>query len=241
MAEHPGAAKAKLVWLDPYSGATREFLLLDGMSATIGRSASNDIHIGESHISRLHAVVTCRDGKFIIDDLDSGNGTYVNGARIEGSKTVVIGDDIHLFVSMLKLLDPQATPAEEALDLVSMIASDRATLRIVKGPQRGQVFALLKEEIYIGRSTPNANWEIALQDPTVSRPHAFLVKEKHCWKLFDLGSINGTSVNRRPVAGGRAHELRDSDRVMFGATMTVFRMGYPAAKRRRDSSEKGQE
>ncbi|MDE2858198.1 MAG: FHA domain-containing protein, partial [Chloroflexota bacterium] len=239
MAERQGEAKAKLVWLEPYSGAMREFLLHEGMSATIGRSASNDIHIGESHISRMHAVLTCRDGEFIIDDLDSANGTYVNGVRVEGSSTLEIGDEIHLFVSMLKLLDPRATPAKDALELVSMVANDRASLRIVKGPQRGQVYALLKEEIYIGRSTPNANWEITLQDPTVSRPHAFLVKDKHCWKLFDLGSANGTSVNRRPVIGGKARELRDGDRVMFGATMTLFRLGYPPPARRKNANNKG--
>ncbi len=233
MAEQPGEAKAKLVWLDPYSGATREFLLREGASVTIGRSASNDIHIGESHISRVHAVISCRDGEFIIDDMNSVNGSYVNGARVAGSGRLEIDDEIHLFVSMLKLLDPRATPAKDALELVSMVAADRASLRIVKGPQRGQVFALLKEEIYIGRATPNANWEIALQDPTVSRPHAFLVKEKLYWKLFDLGSANGTSVNRRPVIGGKARELRDRDRVMFGATMMVFRLGYPPPQRRK--------
>ncbi len=239
MTEPQGEAKAKLVWLEPYTGATREFLLHEGASATIGRSASNDIHIGESHISRMHAVVTCRDGEFIIDDLDSANGSYVNGQRVEGSRNLEIGDEIHLFVSMLKLINPQATPAKDALELVSMVANDRASLRIVKGPQRGQVFALLKEEIYIGRSTPNANWEITLQDPTVSRPHAFLVKDKHCWKLFDLGSANGTAVNRRPVIGGKARELRDRDRVMFGTTMMVFRLGYPPAQRPKDASERG--
>lgn len=238
MAEHPGEAIAKLVWLEPYTGATREFLLREGESASIGRSDSNDIHIGESHISRVHAVLSCRDGEFIIDDMESVNGTYVNGVRVEGSSKLAIGDEIHLFVSMLKLLHAQATPAKDVLELVSMVANDRASLRIVKGPQRGHVFALLKEEIYIGRSTPKANWEIALQDPTVSRPHAFLVKEKQCWKLFDLGSVNGTSVNRRPVIGGKARELRDRDRVMFGATMMVFRLGYPPAPRRKAASGK---
>lgn len=239
MDEGQGAAKAKLVWLEPFSGATREFLLLEGASATIGRSASNDIHIGESHISRMHAVLTCRGGEFIIDDLDSANGTYVNGQRVEGSSKLEIGDEIHLFVSMLKLLDPRATPAKDVLEMVSMVANDRASLRIVKGPQRGLVYALLKEEIYIGRSTPNANWEITLQDPTVSRPHAFLVKEKQRWKLFDLGSANGTAVNRRPVIGGQARELRDGDHVQFGASMMVFRLGYPPATPRKDASDRG--
>ena len=108
------------------------------------------------------------------------------------------------------------------------MAGDRASLRITRGPQQGIIFALLKEELYIGRSTPKSNWEIALQDPTVSRPHAFLVKEKQQWKLFDLGSINGTAVNNQPVTGGKAQMLCDGDRIMFGGTMTVFHTGFPA-------------
>ena len=48
-------AGAKLVWLDPYTGETREHLMTEGLSVTIGRSASNDIQIAEGHISRMHA------------------------------------------------------------------------------------------------------------------------------------------------------------------------------------------
>ena len=226
-------ARAKLVWLDPYSGETRVYWLRDGASATIGRSASNDIQIAEGHISRTHAVVTCRDRQFLIDDLDSVNGTYVNGERVVGSSTLTLGDEIHLFVSMLKLIAANAEAGDEAAAMVAVLVGDKATLRITKGPQQGQVFALLKDEIYIGRSTPNSTWEIALQDPTVSRPHAFLVKEERQWKLFDLGSVNGTAVNTRPVSGGKARFLRDGDRIMFGATATVFRLGYPAAPQQR--------
>ena len=221
-------AGAKLLWLDPYTGETREHLMTEGSSVTIGRSASNDIQIAEGHVSRMHAVVTCRDNAFLIDDLDSANGTFVNGNRVDGSNTLALGDEIHLFVSMLRLIPVNADPSEDAAALVSVLVGDKASLRITKGPQQGQVFALLKDEIYIGRSTPNSTWEIALQDPTVSRPHAFLVKEKHHWKLFDLGSVNGTSVNTRPVTGGKAQILRDGDRIMFGATATLFRVAYPS-------------
>ena len=219
---------AKLVWLDPYSGISKEFALRDGEKARIGRAASNEIQIAEGHVSRHHATVICENGQFTIDDVGSANGTFVNGVQVFGMNPLTVGDEVHLFVSALKLVASSAKMSGDAAELVTPVAGDRACLRVTQGPQKGQVFAFLKEELYIGRSTPNSNWEIALQDPTVSRPHAFLVKERHQWKLFDLGSINGTAVNNHPVTGGKAHNLRDGDRIMFGGTMTVFHTGFPA-------------
>ena len=187
------------------SGSTNEHPVHEGDRIRIGRSASNDIQISEGHVSREHAIVACLDGAFSVDDVGSANGTFVNGLQVYGMNPLAIGDELHLFVSVLKLLAASDEAGPEAVERVSAVAGDRASLRITRGPQRGQMFALLKEEQYIGRSTPSSNWEIALQDPTVSRPHAFLVKEDQQWKLFDLGSINGTSVNSQPIAGGKAH------------------------------------
>ncbi len=228
MDEQQRTPLAKLVWLDPYTSKTREHPLCEGDTLTIGRSATNDIQIAEGHISRQHAVVACHEGSFTIDDVGSANGTFVNGVQVYGENELSIGDEVHLFVSVLKLLSANDKAPRDAAEKVSAVAGDRASLRITRGPQQGQVFALLKEEMYIGRSTPNSNWEVALQDPTVSRPHAFLVKEGPQWKIYDLGSINGTAVNNQPVAGGKAKTLRDGDRIIFGGTMTVFHTGFPA-------------
>lgn len=227
MDEEKREALAKLVWMDPFSGSTNEHPLHDGDRVKIGRSASNDIQLSEGHVSREHAIVACTDGAFSVDDVGSANGTFVNGVQVYGMNPLTIGDELHLFVSALKLLSATDEAPHPVVERVSAVAGDRASLRITRGPQRGQMFALLKEEMYIGRSTPSANWEIALQDPTVSRPHAFLVKEDQQWKLFDLGSINGTSVNSQPITGGKAHRLRDGDRIMFGGTLTVFHAGFP--------------
>ncbi len=218
---------AKLVWLDPFSGKTIEYPLHEGDSVKIGRSAVNDIQIAEGHVSREHAIVACKDGAFTVDDVGSANGTFVNGVQIYGMNPLAIGDELHLFVSVLKLREANDEAPHDVAERVSAVSGDRASLRITRGPQRGQIFALLKEELYIGRSTPSSNWEIALQDPTVSRPHAFLAKEDQQWKLFDLGSINGTAVNSQPITGGKAHLLRDGDRIMFGGTLTVFHTGFP--------------
>lgn len=219
---------ARLVWLDPYSGDSRERALHEGDSIRIGRSADNDIQLPEAHISRAHAIISCQDGAFSIDDVGSANGSFVNGNQIYGKHKLHIGDEVHLFVSALKLLGVDDA-AEDVAKLVLKVASDRASLRIVRGPQAGQVFALLKDEMYVGRSMPNANWEIALQDPTVSRPHAFIVREDERWKLFDLGSINGTAVNGEPIIGGRAKWLEDGDRIAFGGTLAQFRIGFPSS------------
>ncbi|MCY4147673.1 MAG: FHA domain-containing protein [Chloroflexi bacterium] len=228
MAADSSRPLARLVWLDPYSGGTRERALSEGDSIRIGRSAENDIQLSEAHISRTHAIIACHDGGFTIDDVGSANGSFVNGVQIYGKHTLNIGDEVHLFVSALKLLQI-AEPAEDVADLVAKVAGDRASLRIVRGPQAGQVFTLLKDEIYVGRSMPNANWEIALQDPTVSRPHAFMVWEESRWKLFDLGSINGTAVNGEPITGGKAKWLEAGDRIAFGGTLAQFRSGLPSS------------
>jgi pSer/pThr/pTyr-binding forkhead associated (FHA) protein len=52
-------------------------------SATIGRDEGNDLRVLDPEASRTHAKVTVQDGNAWIDDLDSLNGTYVNGERVD--------------------------------------------------------------------------------------------------------------------------------------------------------------
>lgn len=63
-------------------------------SLLIGRSASADVRINESAVSNEHARVELRGAQFVIRDLESTNGTYVNGRRIEDSVVLVGGDTI---------------------------------------------------------------------------------------------------------------------------------------------------
>lgn len=222
-------ALAKIVWSDPHTGSTREFVLQEGATATIGRSSSNDIHIPEQHVSRQHAVINYRDGIFMVNDLGSANGTFVNGMKVEEPYPLMVGDELRLFVPTLKFMAATDQDAEDASDTGRFIAvqtGNKATLSITNGPQEGQVIALLLDELHVGRATLNATWEIVLQDPTVSRPHARLVREDEQWMLFDLGSVNGTAVNSTPVTGEDPFMLKSGDTIAFGATMTLFRIGY---------------
>lgn len=222
-------ALAKVSWLDPHTGATREYVLQEGATATIGRSSSNDIHIPEQHVSRQHAVVSYRDGIFMVSDLGSANGTFVNDMKVEEPYPLMVGDEIRLFVPTLQFLSATAADAEEASEtgrFISVKTGETASITITNGPQEGQTIALLLEDLQVGRATLNATWEIVLQDPTVSRPHARLAKEHDTWQLYDLGSANGTAVNSTPVTGEKPHRLSTGDTIAFGATMTLFRLGY---------------
>jgi pSer/pThr/pTyr-binding forkhead associated (FHA) protein len=64
---------------------------------TIGRSSKCDLSIDRPLLSRIHAVLSADQGGFSIRDLDSRNGTYVNGERIHRAPlrhhdTIRIGD-----------------------------------------------------------------------------------------------------------------------------------------------------
>ena len=77
-----------------------------GGSATIGREPECDLQVLDSEVSRRHAKVTIRGGVATIEDLHSGNGTYVNGERILGSYTLAPGDRIEIGSATIELTSP---------------------------------------------------------------------------------------------------------------------------------------
>jgi pSer/pThr/pTyr-binding forkhead associated (FHA) protein len=55
---------------------------LDKPRVAIGRLVANDICLEDPFVSRWHCVISNEDGQYVIEDLHSTNGTYVNGERI---------------------------------------------------------------------------------------------------------------------------------------------------------------
>jgi len=62
----------------------------------IGRSSSSDIVVNDKKVSRSHARITYSNGTYIIEDLNSKNGTYVNGSRIRGARQLNPGDIVKI-------------------------------------------------------------------------------------------------------------------------------------------------
>ena len=94
---------------------------------------------------------------------------------------------------------------------VGDVAAESGALVIRSGGGRtGQSFPLHGERMTIGRSPET---EIFLDDVTVSRDHAVLVRRSGSWFLDDSGSLNGTYVNRRRID---SHRLEDGDELQIG-------------------------
>ena len=65
---------------------------LEGDQLNIGRDSQNDIAINDAEISRRHARLTFQGGKYVLEDLGSTNGTFVNGQRLAGPRVLKAGE-----------------------------------------------------------------------------------------------------------------------------------------------------
>jgi len=94
---------------------------------------------------------------------------------------------------------------------VGDVAAESGALVIRSGGGRvGQSFPLRGERMTVGR---NPDADVFLDDVTVSRDHAVLVRRADAWFLDDSGSLNGTYVNRRRID---SHQLEDGDELQVG-------------------------
>jgi pSer/pThr/pTyr-binding forkhead associated (FHA) protein len=231
MSSNEPLSLAKISWQDPRNGETRELILKEGATAMIGRLESNDICIPEQHVSRQHAVINFREGIFIISDLGSANGTFVNDRQLAPNETFPLasGDIIRLYVPLISFsaavtAEDERLAQEHGTLITATTSTGKGRIIITTGPQEGTSVPLLLKKVTIGRATSKANWEIALQDPSVSRPHARMELQDNTWIVYDLGSSNGTMVNGVAV-NDKGRALQDGDIVSFGATQAVFRAG----------------
>jgi pSer/pThr/pTyr-binding forkhead associated (FHA) protein len=97
------------------------------------------------------------------------------------------------------------------VDLDEVVSTEGGALVIRSGGGRaGESFPIEGERMTIGRS-PDAN--VFLDDVTVSRNHALLVRRREGLYIDDLGSLNGTYVNRRRI---ESHKLRNGDELQVG-------------------------
>jgi hypothetical protein len=69
---------------------------LEGDQLIIGRDAASGVPISDAEVSRKHARLNFQGGKYVIEDLGSTNGTFVNGQRLSGPSVLKSGDVVSL-------------------------------------------------------------------------------------------------------------------------------------------------
>ena len=132
-------------------------------------------------------------------------------------------------------IDVPAPPAMPAAGSVDSPAAKpaHATLMIERGGSPGTEFRLTNDETTIGRWDadngvfPDIDLDAFDEDAKVSRRHARIRRNNGSYFIEDLGSTNGTYVNRgRRLLPGNAQLLNDGDEVIVGKTFLRFRISH---------------
>lgn len=108
-----------------------------------------------------------------------------------------------------------------APDLMKSTKIANPVISIIKGPQTGNTFEITAPETSVGRDPANA---IFLNDMTVSRSHAKIVRTPLGTTIEDLGSLNGTWVDGAIVNSAPLH---DGSFVQIGTFTLIYHESSP--------------
>jgi hypothetical protein len=104
----------------------------------------------------------------------------------------------------------------EAVELEDVVARGAALVIRAGGGRAGESFSVAGERLTVGRRPDS---DIFLDDITVSRDHAIIVRRGHDYYIDDCGSLNGTYVNRERID---SHHLTDGDELQIGKYKLAF-------------------
>lgn len=198
---------------------------LEKDSLTLGRDIINDIVIEAAAVSRNHARLSRQGASFILEDLSSTNGTFVNGQRLtqphllHSGDTVRLGKSIELVYQALEASQAKPTVLAGGLELAGApppLATISAGVAATAGPQQllveqtdgtRQTISLQGESLTLGRA---AGSDIQLSAEYVSRAQARLEKTEGGYRLVPLPeAMNPLFHKGRPLT--EAHDLVHGD------------------------------
>jgi pSer/pThr/pTyr-binding forkhead associated (FHA) protein len=212
-----------LARLEVHTSHKPPFEIPVGGALTIGRSAhaGNDLVLAEDGmVSRRHARIELdADGRFTLYDLDTTNGTRVNGRRID-NRLLHDGDEI--IVGATHLIFHQEDPGNSRLATHDSRPSPTPRLILTDGARDVDDFILASETL-LGRGVTN---DVVLPDRSVATRHARLRRGDPC-TLEALDAEGVTTLNGSPVAPGAPVPLRSGDRIGIGTLTLRFEEGQP--------------
>ena len=204
------------------SGVNAGRMIAVADNTVLGRDTAADVVLQDSsgQVSRRHARIRLSDGAAVLEDLDSTNGTYLNGQRIAEPRPLSAGDQIKIGDSTLEFTPaPDLGPGEE-IDVTPAHGIERPTfappgsdgeLRILSGPGAGANAPVRGGSATIGRE-PECDLQVL--DSEVSRRHAKVTIRDGVATIDDLHSANGTYVNGERIL--EPYTLAPADRIQIG-------------------------
>ena len=180
----------------------------------IGRSLTSSVVLSDHGISRQHLRLVVKNDVVMIEDLKSGNGTFVNGERIDAPCILKYEQEVRLGLFSVRLTVAPATPSTEQPEEYAWL--EEVGIGVV-----GRSYPVKIEGSTIGRSVSR---DIILNDSTVSRAHCEILFQNETWMVVDNGSANGISLNGEPVVKAT---LQSGDELCVGSVSLRFTCQVP--------------
>lgn len=210
----------------------------------IGRAEDCDIVIDNLAVSRHHAIIEKKGIDITVNDLDSNNGTFINGQRILAATPLSFGDEIGIgkhilaFDSHSKRTNPPdtSTVGEALPDMDSpargtmfvepdkmekiqkkVAATFKAHLKVVGSSSANGLISPEKTDTIFGKSD---DCDIKIRGLFASRHHAVLSRTDKGFLLMNLAILSPTKVNGLRIEG--TVFLCDGDEISMGRSKFIF-------------------
>jgi ABC-type multidrug transport system ATPase subunit/pSer/pThr/pTyr-binding forkhead associated (FHA) protein len=228
----------KLTLLNSQNPTASEEIVITMMEVVIGRDGSADVTIPSQAVSRHHAKLTRENNGYVIEDLGSSNGTFVNSQKLTGRRLLRSGDQIRLGKAVTLVYDAPKVSAPEPEESAATVAhhipempSSFMETSIGVEPMPSQVDAgppqllvaiagedpkthtLTSQSLMLGRVEGN---DIVVRSQIVSSKHVRLDKVNGGYKVTMMPEAkNPILLEGRPLDGSRV--LRHGDILRIGS------------------------
>lgn len=169
-----------------------------GEVTTIGRSETCEIQINAKGVSGSHAKIIQNQKAFVLNDLGSTNGTYVNNKKINTSHTLAHSEKIA--IGSYKFL----------------VWDTKNPLPFLFSMNDGILVAICEFPFTIGRANSN---HFIFSDKNSSSQHAQFIKKQNKHFIVDLNSTNGTVVNKQRI---KQNPIEHFDHIKVGGWEGLF-------------------
>lgn len=227
-------------------GRTLERYEFDKPLIRVGRNEDCDIPIDNLGVSRYHSEILFKDGFYLLRDLQSNNGTFVNGRRIT-THALNDGDEISIGkfsltfsgagVELPENVPPPPSPEGEDEDFGGMtMQMDQQALAQLQREKASKIRGYLvieqdgkKENKFLEKSVfifgKTEDSDVRLGGFFTSRKYALIIRDESGFRLINVTSNGkGTWVNGKPVDDVR---LADNDEIMVNNIKMRFMRGTP--------------
>ncbi|MEH1797281.1 FHA domain-containing protein [Nostoc sp.] len=185
---------------------------------SIGRGLDNGLVFKEPVISRHHAQIHKGNNHYILTDLGSADGTYLNGTELSPRTPRLLENGDLIRIGCYELLFSIGVNIAQPLKKSSLIDPTIVSSTQLTTETPDQYLDLSdRQTLIIGRDPRN---DTVINHPSVSGFHAQIRRKGNSFFIADLNSTNGTFLNGKQVVSEQL--LKVGDTILIGANRLLF-------------------